>query len=53
MRSIQKSLVIQNSIGMTSGIEIRAVAFRLLRIISRVAALQDVGDLAGESYVVL
>lgn len=39
---IQKSLVIQGSIGMTSGLEIRATEFRIVRVNSRVEALKNI-----------
>lgn len=38
----QKSLVIQDSIGMTSGLEIRAMEFRIVRVNSKVEALKNI-----------
>lgn len=46
-RYIQTSLVIQGSIGVTCGLEIRNIKFRIVRANRRVEALKDVSGLAG------
>lgn len=48
-RYVQKSLVIQGSIRVTCCFAIRAIKFKIVRVNSRVEALKDISDLAGES----